>query len=285
MKKLILLLWLIISSTSIFATEVRLTNGVSFDIPEGYQYFKHKRYSYSAQRDNDILYLGAMYGEEFNKELFYTSADTILFNLSGMKLNDEKHSKLWTIGEKFIKRYYTSASGSHIVTYTCHTESKAGFVIAATYSTDDQLAELEEMFDSIKLAHKNVFHYFGFTVVNGGWLLFVFVAILLFIRQFVSDNSLGNIILPVVGVGTFGIVSWLSSIMLEIYLVPMIIWAVLMEAAWEWLCKKLSIGYKHTIDTSDSSDNDGGDSGDDSTNNDHTYISSSDGNYYTPIDL
>ena len=66
MKKLVLFCLALLAYTSIFASEVRLTNGVSFDMPNGYEYFKHKTFPYSAKRGNDVLYLSAIYGDKFD---------------------------------------------------------------------------------------------------------------------------------------------------------------------------------------------------------------------------
>ena len=178
--------------------EVRLTNGVSFNMPDGYEYFKHKNYSYSAKRGNDILLLRGIYGEGFDKNVFYTSADTILYNLSRANMECEKKSKIWPVDKKFVKRYYKFSQNSYAVTFSCHTESQAGFVMAVTYSTADQLQELEEMFNSISIAHKTSFRGFLYVIMNGGWMVYVLGFILIGIFVLAPPNEILNLVLGIV---------------------------------------------------------------------------------------
>ncbi|MBR5855019.1 MAG: hypothetical protein IKY87_05030 [Paludibacteraceae bacterium] len=287
MKKNVLFFLLMVVSISVSATEVRLTNGVSFDMPEGYEYFKHKSYPYSAKRGNDVLYLSAMYGDTFDKKVFYTSADTMFYNLSRANMEREEHSKIWQLAKKNVKRYYKLSKDTYAVTYSCHTESEAGFVMIATYSTVNQLEELEKMFKSIKIAHKGWWKEFSYTFCNGGWLLILVIFVMFGIKTVVPLKMLTTVevIMFVVCLGLVIIIWWGATfdILLNYFVSGIPIYLF-------WLFVEEHIPYrKHRIVTHNNAgeDGDGGgdDGGDDSSGNEHIYVTSDDGTYYNPIDF
>jgi hypothetical protein len=291
MKKLftllVVMLILMACSSDKSTNEVRLTNGVSFNMPDGYEYFRHKNYPYSAKRGNDMLFLSSMYGEKFDKKVFYTSADTICYNLSRVYMEREEQSKIWPIDKKFVKRYYTFSPNSYAVTYSCHTESKAGFVIAVTYSTADQLQELEEMFDSISIAHKSAFRGLLYTFMNGGWMIYVWLFVLVGIYVLAPKNGILDIVLFFVFVGGITFTFWnLSSSLISAYTIPLFIGGGAIAILWFSVEDLIPERYKSKDSGSNSSSSgDDGGGGDDSSGNEHVYIASDDGSYYNPIDF
>jgi hypothetical protein len=287
MKKLVLLILLLVASISISATEVRLTNGVSFEMPEGYEYFKYKNLPYSAKRGQDVLFMSAMHGDQFNKEVLYTSADTMFHNISRTHMVCEEHSSIWRFTKKYVKRYYKFSDNLYAVTYTCHTESKAGFVMLASYSTTKQLKELEQMFKSIRLVHKNFLREFVYTLGNGAWILFIILFIMLCISMFIPKNSWGEIILA--GGGLALLIS--LTVGMKIYtLIAYIVCSAPIFLLYTYIEDHLPEHLKRNLQNKNQSGNnsedDGGDDGgDESSGNEHAYIASDDGSYYNPIDF
>lgn len=282
MKKLVLFCLALLAYTSIFASEVRLTNGVSFDMPNGYEYFKHKTFPYSAKRGNDVLYLSAIYGDKFDKTVFYTSADTICYNLSRANMVCEKHSKIWKFSKKYVKRYYKLSKDSYAVTYSCHTESKAGFVMLATYSTTKQLKELEDMFGSIRLSHKNFFREFIYTFGNGSWIFYIILFIILCVELFIPKNSWLEIILAFLSLGIF---IFFGAGMAVYTLIVYIVSTVPIFLLYLHIEDHLPERFKRKQRGGNNSGDDGGDDGGDEGNDDNGYVTSDDGSYYNPIDF
>ena len=288
MKKLVLFFLTWLAYTSIYASEVRLTNGVSFDMPEGYEYFKHKTYPYSAKRGNDVLYLSAIYGDKFDKTVFYTSADTMFYNLSRANMEREEHYKIWKFSKKYVKRYYKLSKDSYAVTYSCHTESKAGFVMLATYSTTKQLNELEDMFDSIKIAHKNSFRAFGYTFINGGWLIILLLFVMFAVLTLVPIKLVEKVEMTsfTIGIGLAIYIWWAAT--WDIMLMYLIGGGLPIYLLWQFVEDYIPYRknrYLKSNKSGNDSGDDGGDDGGDEGNDDNGYVTSDDGSYYTPIDF
>lgn len=192
MKRLaILFLLSMISMSSISARDFQLSIGLNFSLPEEYQVIDSKQYPFVAKSGQNYIYIGVSDSFDVDNQTFFNVADTTFFNLNRSAVVKEKKSPIWQIDKKALKRYYKLSDDSYVITYSVKTTKTEGCVIAATYSTDEELQNIENMFSDIRVYCGNPLDGFITTFKNGGWLGFIILMIYAFIVYCITKNK-GN---------------------------------------------------------------------------------------------
>lgn len=192
MKRLaILFLFSMISMSGISARDFHLSIGLNFTLPEEYQVIDSKQYPFVAKCGQNYMYIGVSDNFDVDNQTFFNVADTTFFNLNRSAVVKEKRSAIWQIDKKALKRYYKLSDDSYVITYSVKTTKTQGCVIAATYSTDEELQNIENMFGDIRVYCGNPLAGFITTFRNGGWLGFIILMMYAFIVYCITKNK-GN---------------------------------------------------------------------------------------------